>query len=277
MSNQLPLLVIVLSILTIFTGRTLIARMMSVPRLFELLDTIIVLGSLLVLIREHRILSRRDWAVGVILGILVAAGMYRATLFTPYPFFGIINIPAGQAIIRGTFTTLAVLGGLAAMRKSGPILFRMANGGWHKSASSLLFGLSVGLPLAGLNVFALHISEGQPISWQNPFAAILDGLQPALVEETIYRFAFLGLLWLALRKSLPKQAIWISGCLAMLVHNYAHLSDLFVDAPLRALGMGAVMSLLWGLPLTILAICRDLESAVGFHWIQDIARFLTGF
>jgi hypothetical protein len=40
---------------------------------------------------------------------------------------------------------------------------------------------------------------------------------------------------------------------------------------------GAAMALLWGLPPTILALRRDLESAVAFHWIQDAARFLAGF
>jgi|GEM_PF-4049502 hypothetical protein len=29
-------------------------------------------------------------------------------------------------------------------------------------------------------------------------------------------------------------------------------------------------------PLTVLALRRDLESAVGFHWVQDAARFIGG-
>jgi hypothetical protein len=41
--------------------------------------------------------------------------------------------------------------------------------------------------------------------------------------------------------------------------------------------MGLVMVLLWGVPPTILALRRDLESAIAFHWIQDAARFLAGF
>ena len=93
----------------------------------------------------------------------------------------------------------------------------------------------------------------------------------------VYRFAFLGLLWLLLRQSLPKHAVWIAGVLAMLVHNFAHFDDLFLQAPLVAFGMGSVMAVIWGLPLTILVLRKDLESAVAFHWIQDAARFLTGF
>ncbi len=37
-----------------------------------------------------------------------------------------------------------------------------------------------------------------------------------------------------------------------------------------ALGMGAVLALL-------LARRRSLEAADAFHWLQDVARFLTGF
>jgi hypothetical protein len=29
--------------------------------------------------------------------------------------------------------------------------------------------------------------------------------------------------------------------------------------------------------MTVLALRRDLDSAVAFHWVQDIARFLAGF
>lgn len=38
-----------------------------------------------------------------------------------------------------------------------------------------------------------------------------------------------------------------------------------------------VTAIIWGLPLTLLARFKDLESAIAFHWIQDVARFLAGF
>ena len=275
--NILKLLLIVLAVLSIFVGRTVMARTIKMPQLFDIFDTIIVFGSILVLAKESRILTKPDWMIGGILGILVAVDMYLTSIYTPYPFFGILNDRGWQALIRGCFSALATLGGLVVMRKSGPFLFRIARGDWRRSGKSLLFGLIVGLPLAGLNVYFLLITEGKSISWQNPLTAILDGLQPALMEEVIYRFAFLGLLWLVLQNFQPHKAVWISGIVAMLVHNYAHFSDLFVDAPFTAIGMGALMCLLWGLPLTILVIRKDLESAIGFHWIQDILRFMTGF
>jgi hypothetical protein len=138
-------------------------------------------------------------------------------------------------------------------------------------------GLAVGLPLAVFNVFALMFTQGQSITWQNPLSALLDALQPGIVEEVIYRFALWGLLWMVLLKTLPDKAVWLAGLLSMLVHSYAHFDDLFLQSPLTGFGMGAGIALFWGLPLTVLARRRGLESAVAFHWIQDVARFVAGF
>ncbi|MBN1370418.1 MAG: hypothetical protein JW987_00545 [Anaerolineaceae bacterium] len=224
----------------------------------------------------HR-LQRGDWLTALALGALVGVGMRFATLFSAYPFFGLVRDNTGQAFVRGALTFVAALGGLVIMRQGGPVPFAAANGEWRKSGRNILFGLAVGLPLAALNVVALQISEGQSIVWQNTFAAMLDAIQPGVVEEVVYRFALWGLLWLALRGSLPKQAVSVAGLLALLIHNYVHFDALLAEAPLVALGMGLVMSLLWGLPLYFLARRRGLEAAMAFHWIQDVARFVAGF
>lgn len=264
-------------ILAIFVGRTLLAGHYDVPRLFDLFGTLTVLGALLVLLRGFRSLQMSDWLAAFSLGVVVGAGMLVATLYSPYPFFGVVESNLGQAFIRGAFTTIAALGGLVIMRQGGPVQFHAATGNWRSANRGLLMGLAVGLPLAVLNVIALQFTQGRSIQWQNPLAALLDALQPGIVEEVMYRFALWGLLWLVLRHALPAQAAWLSGLLAMLVHNFAHFDDLFLQSPLVALGMGAVLALLWGLPPLILARRRGLESAIAFHWLQDVARFLAGF
>jgi len=35
--------------------------------------------------------------------------------------------------------------------------------------------------------------------------------------------------------------------------------------------------LLFGLPMAVLQIKKNLESAIAFHWLIDFARFLFGF
>jgi len=270
-------LLLTTGILAIFVGRTMLAIHFHVPRLFNLFDTLTIAGSIVVLTKGHSKLKPVDWLLATGLGGVVGVGMYFATLYSAYPFFGVVQSNVGQAWVRGMFTFLATLGGLAIMRQGGPVQFHAANGDWRDMNRGILVGLVIGLPLAVLNAFALQFTQGQSINWHNPLAALLDAFQPGVVEEVIYRFALWGLLWLILRNPLPKQVVWLAGLLAMLVHTYSHFDDLLLQSPLIALGMGAVVALIWGLPPFILARRRGLESAIAFHWIQDVARFLVGF
>ena len=256
-----------LGILAIFVIRSALAVNGNPPMLNDLFTLFTLAGSLAVLIAGYRCLRKHDWVVAVGLGVVVGVSMSFATLFTPYPFFGIVRDNLGQAFVRGFCVTLAWLGGLVIMRQGGPVEILAANGAWKKSGRGILFGIVVGLPLAGVNVIALQFTQGRDIAWQNPLAALLDALQPGIVEEVVYRFALWGLLWLVLRKTMPGQSAALAGLLATFVHNYQHFDTLFVQSPLTALGMGLVMALIWGLPPFLLARRRGLESAIAFHWI----------
>jgi hypothetical protein len=270
-------ILLVVGILTIFVGRTLLVEGYNPPLLSDISMGLVALGSLGICVTGFRRLHRGDWLAALALGVLVGVGMRFATLFSAYPFFGFVHGNAGQAIVRGGLTFIATLGGLVIMRQGGPVQFLPTSGKWRKPERDALFGLVIGFPLAALNVVALQMTAGHGIAWQNPFAAMLDAVQPGMVEEVVYRFALWGLLWLALRRSLPEHAASVAGVLALLIHNYAHFDALLAEAPLVALAMGLVMSLLWGLPLYFLARRRGLEAAIAFHWIQDVARFVAGF
>jgi hypothetical protein len=289
--------VLVLLIAAIIAGRTLLARQWNLPqgnfpRLNDLFTLAAVFGSVGVLIPGfispgYRVLRRKDWLIALALGAVVGVTMLPATLFSPYPFLNSVAGNGGQAAVRGVATAAAALGGLVIYRLGGPVRVRSAAvqaavGSRAAVGSlavllSLAFGAVTGLPLAALNVYALSITQGRPVAWQSPVAALVDALQPGIVEEVVYRFALLGLVWLLLRRSSPHAAGWQAGLLALLAHTFMHFDDLYLEAPLMALGMGAVTGLIWGLPMTLLALRRDLESAVAFHWIQDAARFLAGF
>jgi hypothetical protein len=264
-------------ILFIFVARTLLAVYFPAPRMNDLFTVITLAGSLVILLSRYDQLTTLDWLIGLGTGLLTGVTMNYATLFNPYDFWGIVQSNSGQAWVRGVSVFIAMLAGLAIMRQGGPVKASLAQGNLRKTFIGLVIGLAVGVPLAILNVFAVQFTQGQPITWQSPLAALSDAFQPALFEEVIYRFAFLGLIWMLLRRSMPQSANWLAGLLALSAHNFMHFDDLWLQAPLTALGMGLVMALIWGLPPTILALRRDLESAIAFHWIQDVARFLAGF
>ncbi|HNQ93537.1 MAG TPA: CPBP family glutamic-type intramembrane protease [Anaerolineales bacterium] len=265
------------AIITIFLARAWLASVIAVPRTFEIFDILTVAGALLVLLKGYRDLQRTDWITALILGAIVGTETMFATLFSSYPFLGFVRDSTGQAWVLGTFTFLVTLGGLALMRQGGPVRFHISDGNWKGAGRGVMIGLAVGLPLAVLNIFALQSTQGRSIDWQNPLAALLDALQPGIFEEVIYRFTLWGLLLLALRNDLPTHAVSAAGLLATLIHGYAHFDDLFLQSPLMGLGMGAALIALWGVPPLLLARRRGLESAIAFHWIQDAARFLTGF
>ncbi|HEX6383597.1 MAG TPA: hypothetical protein VF177_02900 [Anaerolineae bacterium] len=269
---------VILAILAIFAGRTYLAQTGNPPSLFDLFDTITVAGSAVVLVAGYRRLTRADWLVGLGLGLFIGVQLPFATLFGFYPFFGVVHDSLQQALIRGTYTAVAALGGLVIMRSGGPVQVRLAAGAWRQALTAFAFGAAVGIPLAVLNTIANAWTQGRPFQWQSPLAAAIDALQPAIVEDFLYRLAFLGLLWIVLRHSWPRQqAVWLAGVLSLLVHAYSHFGDEFLTQPLATLVMGGAMGLIWGLPMTLLAIRRDLDSSVGFHWMQDFARFWAGF
>jgi hypothetical protein len=262
--------------LAVFILRTWLAKNGNAPRVFEIFETFTLAASAGALTMGFRTLTAGDWLTGAGLGLLVGVTMPFATLFNPYPFWG-LDAPATQGILRGGITAVALWGGLVIMRHGGPVRVSLTQGHWRKAAASLVVGVVIGLPVAILNGYANTLTQHRPFIWQSPVAAALDALQPAVVEEAVYRFAFLGLIWLVLRRGWSeKQASWLAGLLSLSVHSFAHVDDQLVTQPLMALGMGSVMALIWGVPPTILALRRDFESAVSFHWIQDFVRFLGG-
>ncbi len=277
MSRYGVLALLAAGLIVVFAGRTALAMRFAVPRSNDILVVVTAAGSLAVLVARYRHLQPLDWVMAAGTGLLVGITMLSATLFTPYDFLGLISSKPGQALIRSLITAVAMLGGIASLRQNGPVRVRLVAGTARSVFGSLALGLVVGAPLALLNVFALQWTQGHPVVWQNPFAALADALQPAVVEEAVYRFALLGLIWQVLRPSLQRQAAFWAGILALLGHNFMHFDDLWLTAPWMAAGMGAVMALVWGLPPTLLALRRDLESAIAFHWVQDAARFWAGF
>jgi hypothetical protein len=97
------------------------------------------------------------------------------------------------------------------------------------------------------------------------------------VEEVVYRLTFLNIVWATIRVYVPERAKPLAALLALLVYNYAHLTDLFVVNPLFAIAYGGVVALLFGLPMTVLAVRKNLGAAIAFHWVIDFVRFLGGF
>ena len=271
------LLALAASIALVFVVRTSVAHTGNAPRLFELFDLFATGAAAVILLIGFRTLTRQDWGIGIGIGLLIGLTLPQATLFNPYPLLDRVQGVIPEAIVRATITIVTALGGLVIMRWGGPVQVQLALKQGRQALIGFIFGAVVGMPLAVLNAYANAWTQGKVFVWQSIPAAALDAFQPAIVEEVISRLALLGMLWLILRPFWPeRQAVWLAAGFALLIHTYGHYSDLFVNQPLVALVMGALLGLLWGVPITLLALRRDLESAIGFHWVQDFARFIVG-
>ena len=271
------LLALAASIALVFVVRTNVARTGNAPRLFELFDLFATGAAAVILLIGFRTLTRQDWGIGIGIGLLIGLTLPQATLFNPYPLLDRVQGMMPEAIVRAAITIVTALGGLVIMRWGGPVQVQLALKQGRQALIGFIFGAVVGMPLAVLNAYANAWTQGKVFVWQSIPAAALDAFQPAIVEEVISRLALLGMLWLILRPFWPeRQAVWLAAGFALLIHTYGHYSDLFVNQPLVALVMGALLGLLWGVPITLLALRRDLESAIGFHWVQDFARFIVG-
>jgi hypothetical protein len=253
-----------------------LAWVRPVPPLLQVLDTVVILASLAVLVRGFRLLRPHDLglalAVGALLGWLVAD-----TGFYPLLAWTIAGAADGLlALMHGTGVAIALLGGIVVLRRGGPVRLQATSGAWKASLTSLGIGAAIGLPLAAVNAYANTLVQGRPFVWQGSGFPLVEALEPGLVEEIVYRFALLGIVWLLLRPSWGRRAPWLAGIVALLVHTFAHNGELLLANPLMYLAFATVLALLWGVPTTILALRRDLESAAGFHWVQDAVRFLGG-
>lgn len=142
---------------------------------------------------------------------------------------------------------------------------------------SVFFGMLVALPLAVINNLYFYMNEGR-IQFQSLFTSAFAALSPAIHEEIIFRFFVLAFCLHLLKSSTARRWVMVLAvCISVIPHSLNHLPDLFLDNPVMGLFMLTVTSLLFGLPMALLQIKRNLESAIAFHWFIDFARFLFGF
>ena len=168
-------------------------------------------------------------------------------------------------------------GGAAIFRNLRQHVVLTFQGSWVQIGRSLLIGMALAIPLAAFNNFYFYMNSGS-IQFTNWFYSAIEALSPAIHEEIIFRFFVLALVYELLKEMPPSRWITVAAViLAVVPHSLNHLPDLFLQNPVMALVLLVATSLLFGLPMAMLQIRRNLESAIAFHWFIDFARFLFGF
>ena len=173
----------------------------------------------------------------------------------------------------GIITLLAWLASMRMMETTEERVFILK----RSFGKSLLLGVSLGLVLGVVNLFL----GGLPLKFAPTVDALVLAFNPGVAEEVIFRlfvYAF-SLNLLGGRVVTRKETIWLY-VLMVVPHVLLHFPDnYFVDGiltlDLGVLFIGPLLAgLLFGLPMTLAMVKRDLTSAMLIHTIVDYLRFI---
>ncbi len=222
-------------------------------------------GALVVLAYTWRSLDLRTALLGAALALV--SGLSRA--------FG--NTSPLDGATEGIAVWLTFCAGAALFRR----LKARAVTAFQPPPASILRSLGIGvlfaLPLAALNNLFFYFQNGAP-HFQSLFSSAFEALSPGIYEEAVYRYFVLAVCFFILKDAASRRWVTVAAVtLAVVPHSLLHLPDLFLDNPAMGLGMLAATSLLFGLPMALLQVRRNYESAAAFHWFIDFMRFLFGY
>ena len=234
-------------------------------RIWDWSQGALALAAGIVLLVKWKAIELRNCLIGLALGIL--SGLSN---FVYHP-------DILESLLEGVIVWLTFMGGTVLFKELEAPRVVSFKPPWRKIGLSLLFGMVVAIPLAVINNLYFYMSSGI-IQFQSFFESAFAALSLGISEESIYRFFVLAACLSLLRASQHRRlALTASILLAVVPHSLNHLPDLFLTNAAMGLFMLTVTSLLFGLPMAILQLYRNFESAVAFHWLIDFVRFLFGY
>lgn len=220
-------------------------------RMWFLASTSIGLISLIILMKE-KLPEKKTVIIGLVLGVL--AGLIR-------PFTGVI-------------TFLAFLASMRIFEKTNNQITVLK----RPIALTIFLGVVAGGVLGFIN---LLLAGGQTPEFAPSFYALVVSLNPGISEEITFRlflYAF-SIYLLGDQIQNRKETIWLY-VLMIVPHVLLHFPDMyFVDGTLT-LDLGSlligpgILALLFGLPMTLLMVKRDLSAAMITHTLVDFIRFI---
>jgi hypothetical protein len=242
-----------------------IREMDYTSRIWNWSQTALTLGACLTLIVRIRSLTTRAALLGLALAILSTLSHW------------LHDSSLSWGLQEGVGVWVCFLAGGILFKNQEAISVPAFQPPLAKVGKSVVLGILFAIPLTVINNLYFYLNAGT-IHWQNVFYSAFEALSPAIHEEIIFRFFVLAIvLYLLKGRASPRWTIGIAVFLAVVPHSLNHLPDLFHANPVMGLVMLAATSLLFGLPMAILQIKRNLETAIAFHWFIDFARFLFGF
>lgn len=234
-------------------------------RIWDWSQSTLTLAAAIVVVRYWPGLTRRTILIGLALGLVSGLSHY------------VSDPSVWWNLWQGLGTWACYLGG--ALLFQGHQAPRVAAFAASPAdvGRSLVLGIALATPLAIVNNLYFFVTSGS-IAFQNPLLSAWAAVSPGVHEEVIFRFFVLALCLTLLRRTTARRsALLVAVFLAVVPHSLNHLPDLFLKQPVSGVILLLATSLLFGLPMALLQLRRNLEAAISFHWFIDSIRFLFGY
>jgi hypothetical protein len=179
------------------------------------------------------------------------------------------------ALLQVLLVLTGFLGGWAILRHSrlaeqGVGRSLVLSAGASRGALGFLLGMLIAVPWALSNlVMGGSASELWVRLWWQPLVAI----QPGIAEEAWGRLLLVPLLFLLFRLAArPRTALTAALVLAAYWFAYLH-----TPGGIEAIPSTLIIGTLFSLPVSYLCLYRDLETAIGWHFLVDFVKFAYAF
>ena len=134
---------------------------------------------------------------------------------------------------------------------------------------SFLLGILLGTPWALAGV-VMGSAEGGRSAWVESWWQPLIALQPGIAEEAWGRLLLVPLAFLLFRRVSPNRTAFSTALIVMAYwFAYLHVSGNVVSVLVSTFIIGSLLTL----PISIVCLYYDLETAIGFHFWMDFLKF----
>lgn len=232
----------------------------------------LILGAAFALVALGLAVARRRRLNARLIGLSVAAGVVvalatRIRYTGGYSAHGIDFLTLFYAIT----VPLMFIGGGLLLDYTGLAHIRALEGRYALALRGFLRACVLAVPPAILNILGgSQAADKWVTDWRGPWYAIV----PGIAEETWARLFLTTFAYALLRPTTndrPQRAVVAAVLIGALTHGLAHLP---MTKILSLSGATMIVAgLMYGVPLGLLFIKRDLEHAIGNHFFVDFVRF----
>jgi hypothetical protein len=212
-------------------------------------------------------LDKQDWLYATFLALIAGVtglGAEWISFITPVQW-GFLQLP---------LTLLSFLTGWSILRRFGLLQqgvgrSRFLTAGIWPAVQSFLLGILLGTPWA-LATVVMGSAEGGRSAWVESWWQPLIALQPGIAEEAWGRLLLVPLAFLLFRRVSPNRTAFSTALIVMAYwFAYIHVSGDAVSVLVSTFIIGSLFSL----PISIVCLYYDLETAIGFHFWMDFLKF----